>query len=494
MKLALVSFITLIAVAANAQQQADLVVINAKVRTMHRSQRTAEAVAVAGNKIIAVGSNAAIRRSIGPKTIMVDASGRLLLPGFNDAHVHFMAIGNKFSSIDLRRSNSGSDIVREIEHYVKFLPNGRWVLGGQWRYELWPKGETPNRKLIDAVTPDNPVLLYNSDSTTALVNRVALDLARINKQTKDPSGGEIVRDPSGEPTGLLKGKAVDLVQRLVPQDHARNWKEIAQTATNYAASLGVTSVQDVHSDDLLGVYRELEKEGKLKTRVYDCVSLSDWAKTHRAFDDGVGSMARQGCVKSFTEGDDDWTPTLKAEILTADKAGVQVAVHAIGTKPNEILADIFEEVARQNGSRDRRFRAEHAEGPSAESLRKYAALGVIASVQPSLFASGGLYREMFDANVPLALGSDAPMTDLEPMLAIDGAVRSGLSIQDAIFAHTFGSAYAEFREAEKGALAPGRLADMVIWSANVFSDGPKGIRSAKAVITIVNGKIVYESK
>ncbi|MDM7922243.1 MAG: amidohydrolase [Pyrinomonadaceae bacterium] len=492
MRLRSVFIIALLAATAFAQSAADLVIVNADIRTMDRSLPRAEALAVTGNKIAAVGSNAAIRKLIGPKTNVVDASGRLLLPGFNDAHVHFMAIGNKFSSIDLSGFGSTADIVRELEYYVRFLPKRRWILGGRWRFELWQNGERPDRKLIDAATPNNPVLIYNSEPSTALVNSVALGLAGITKLTKDPQGGEIVRGPDDEPTGLLKGKAIDLVSRLVPENHTRNWKEIAETATNYAASLGVTSVQDVHSDDLLAVYRDLESQGKLKTRVYDCVSLSDWAKTRRAFDIGNGSLARQGCVKSFTEGDDEWTPTLKADVLAADKAGVQVAVHAIGTRPNEIIAGVYDDIVRTNGPRDRRFRAEHAERPNDETLRKYAELGVIASVQPYLFTSGlsGAYRRMSDANVRLAFGSDAPMTEFDPMFAIFAS--GTLSLEEGVRAYTLGSAYAEFQETVKGTISKGKLADFVILSDNFFEPAPKRAARPFVLLTVVDGEVVYE--
>jgi predicted amidohydrolase YtcJ len=251
------------------------------------------------------------------------------------------------------------------------------------------------------------------------------------------------------------------------------------------------------------VYRELERQGKLKTRVYDCISLSDWAKTKQRFaKSDPDAMVRTGCLKGFHDGDDEWTPTLKADVIAADKAGWQIVIHAIGAKPNRIVLDIFEETARLNGKRDRRFRLEHAEGITKEDMPRLGKLGIIASVQPYLFggAAGirnGYYAELKQNGAILALGSDAPMTELDPFRGITAALGSkderGLSMEEALRAYTAGSTFAEFQEGVKGAIEVGKLADIVIISTSIFGADPTNIILATAEMTIIDGKVVYES-
>lgn len=501
--LAAVIIATLVSAAA-AQKPADLVIVNADVRTMNDRQPTAQAVAIAGNKIAAVGANDEIKRLVGDSTRVIDAGGRLVLPGFNDAHVHFAAIGNKFSSIDLRDARTPDDVAAALAFHARFLPKGRWILGGQWSFKIWPSGVAPHRELLDAVTQDNPVFLYNSEPTTAFVNTAALRLARIDKGTRSPAGGVIETGKDGEPTGILRGSALELVRRLVPSDHEKNWPEIIETASNYATSLGITSVQDTHSDDLLSVYRDLESKGRLKTRVYDCVSLSDRGKVvQKVTSSKDEGLARRGCLKSFSDGDAEWARELEAAILAADKSGDQVAVHAIGETSNSTLADILLRTVRTNGTRDRRFRIEHAERASPLTIRKYGSLRAIASIQPYLFNGGvgrGYYGSLTEAGVILAMGSDAPMTDLDPMKAIVSATKktngegSALTVTEVIRAYTAGSAFAEFQDKVKGKIAVGMLADLVVLSDNIFIAQGSALEGTKAVLTILDGKVVYDDK
>jgi predicted amidohydrolase YtcJ len=477
---------------------ADLVIVNGDIRTMAEKTPRAEALAVVDGRIVAVGKNEDIRKRIGEATKVVDAGGRLVLPGFNDAHVHFMAIGNLFSSLDLRRARSGEESARAIERFAQFLPEGRWILGSGWDSENWMPASPPDRGLIDAATPLNPVLLYNAKPDTAFVNSVALKLAGITAKSADPPGGEIVRRADGEPTGVIKGSAIGLVSRLVPPDHTRRWDELAAAASNYAASLGVTSVQDTHSDDMAAVYLKLEAAGKLKTRVYDCVELTAANIEKYSADRGRG-MARRGCLKSFAELDEGWSATLKELVRSADKAGHQVAIHAIGSLANANAIGILADVQSGNKTRGRRHRLEHAEGITEEDRERLRGLGVIASIQPYLFGRGAAdteyYRSLQAAGVELALGSDAPMTEFDPLLGIRAMMRGSegtASIENALRAYTLGSAFAEFQESEKGTLESGKLADIVILSENIVSD-PGRLDAARVVLTIVGGRVVYDA-
>lgn len=501
---ALATFLLILSIGGSAltqERDADLVIFNGAIRTMDNNQPLAEAVAIVGSKFVSVGSNAEVRKLVGTKTIVLDAAGKHVIPGINDAHVHFMAIGNKFSSVDLRSVGSFDEMRQRFEYFARFLPNGRWILGSGWNPEKIRPPSDSALFLLDDLTPDNPVFVYSSDPNIAFANSEALRVAGISRSTPDPPDGTIVRDGYGKPTGVLRGKALQMLIRHIPRDHTRKWAEIAETASNYAASYGVTSVQDTDSDDRAAVYRELERLGKLKTRIYDCIGLSQWAITKKSpVRDNADSMVTTGCVKGFHEGDDDWTPKLREDVIAADKAGWQVAIHAIGSKPNRIVLDIFEDAIRLNGPRDRRFRIEHAEGIAAADLPRLGKLGISLSIQPYLFGRGAGYRNIYyerlrRAGAKLALGSDAPMTEFDPLLLLS-AESLGQKLGDtttvSVYDHTFGSAFAEFKENVKGRIAVGLLADLVILSQNRISSGSEALRVARVSVTVANGRIVYQ--
>jgi hypothetical protein len=474
--------------AAAGPPTADLVLINGNVRTLDRSAPLAEALAVSGGKITAVGSNPQIRKLIGERTRVIDAKGRLVLPGFNDAHVHFAAIGNKFSSIDLRKVRTAEEMAARFAEYVRYLPKGRWILGSGFDPALATKDGGKLRQLADDAAPDNPVFVYSTDVTLAFANGEALSRAT-NAAAAGSAGG------------FLRGGAVGAVASIVPRDHVRNWPEIIQTATNYAASLGITSVQDMHSDDMTDVCRGLEQAGKLKTRVYDCVPISyvsDLAANGVKAAKGT-AMVRTGCVKSFSDGDETEAVWLRRDIAAADKAGVQVMVHAIGPRANAVVLDAFESVARANGRRDRRFRVEHAHNAADPDLPRFARAGIIASMQPWLFfagSHGSVFERHLKLGTRIAFGSDASMTDLDPLLGIQAAITGpgAVGLEDAVRAYTVGSTFAEFQEKVKGTIERGKLADLVIISDDIFTIDPKKIRNAEVVVTVVSGRIVYEKQ
>jgi len=499
-----ISLLFLVSVNLSAPNEIDLAIVNANIYTIDSSKPKTEALAIKDNKIIAVGTNEEIRKLINANTKVVDAKGRLVLPGFNDSHVHFTGIGNQFSSIDLRSVTSTEEVVQKLRHYVRFIPKGRWILGGQWNHRNWKPRKLPTKELIDSVTPDNPVFLYNHDAKMAWANSAALKLAGIDKDSSNPGGGEIVKDESGEPTGLLKGTAMLLVKFKAPKTQTREWLAVTETATNYAASLGVTSVQDVHSDYQTDVLLALEKEGKLKTRVYDCTPLHEWKKLQTIMTEkpSKSSLVRVGCLKSFSDGFEESIPQLYENINGADKAGLQVMMHAIGNKPNEIILDLFERIEKENPKRDRRYRIEHAFRFKFENLARFASSNIIASLQPHLFGGNEPYRSFLNNETKIAFGSDASITDFNPLFGIhaavnrgsfEGGVKQSLTVEEAVRLYTLGSAYAEFQEDVKGSITAGKLADIVILSDDIFTIATEKIRDAKVLMTIVDGKIVYEA-
>ena len=489
---------------------ADLIVVNAVVRTMDDKFPRAQSVAVSGNKIIAVGTDSDIKKLAAKNTKIIDAAGKLVIPGFNDAHVHFLGIGNLFSSLDVRDAMNTRQIAEKIRYFVRFVPKNRWILGNGWNHLRWKPAQMPNKILIDEAAPDHPVFLYSSDAKTALVNSAALKIAGITIDKQADKNGAVIRDENGEPTGILTGDAMRRVRGLVPAFLTQDKPAVAETASNYAAAFGVTSVQDMSADDNTEIYRELLRQGKLKTRIYECIGLTDWKKTGGAkFNRTEGdAMIRRGCLKHFTEGDAELIPDLTEKIAAADRAGWQVMIHAIGGASNAVILSVFENVIKENGGRDRRFRVEHAHNIRIEDIKRFGASKIIASMQPALFFGGVLnnsepYRSLLETNAPVAFGSDSSMIPINPFEGIYAAVMKensigaektqSLSVEEAVKLYTIGAAFAEFQENEKGTISVGKLADFLILSENIFTIDPNNIGRSKVLTTVMNGKIVYES-
>lgn len=465
-----------------AQSPPDLVIVNANVRTMDKANPRAEAVAIAEGRINAVGTTEDIKKLAGENTRTIDAQGKLLLPGFNDAHVHIIALGNQFSSIDLSDARTPNDVVTKLRRFADFLPKGRWILGGK----LDPAVEISLAQ-IDAATPENPVFVFHNDPKSAIANSLALTAAKVDDKT-----------------GAVSESQLDEIRSVVPQDHIRDLAAIVETASNYAASLGVTSIQDMHSDDLAAVLRSLAREGKLKTRVYDCVSITNWAKLAVVGAKAAEGdpMVRTGCVKGHYDDEDEATASLGRNIAGAESVGLQVMVHAIGPKANQVVLTEMEKAIKANGARDRRFRIEHSSGMRPTDVARFARSKIIPSMQPILFFSEGSgstddYRRLLDSGAQIAFGADAPMRGLNPLEGIHAAVNAGgkrgLTVEEAVFAYTMGAAFAEFQEKEKGSIEVGKLADIVILSSDIFAENAD-IRSAYVTMTFVNGRLVYENK
>jgi predicted amidohydrolase YtcJ len=528
--------------------QADMVVLNANVFTGNKSKPKAQAIAVVGNKIVAVGTDAHIGAMAGPQTKRIDAGGKTVVAGFNDAHVHFMETGSQLSSVDLRDAKTPQEFVARIKAFAAKIPKGRWILGGQWDHENWTPNSLPTAAMIDAATPDNPVFVNRLDGHMALANSVAMRLAGVDKNVKDVAGGEIVRDAAGNPTGIFKDAASTYIEKAIPAPTFEEQIEAAQAATDNAASYGITSVQDVSAGTTVGAYQELLRRGTLKTRIYGCSPLNDykrWVNTgvRYAFGD---AMLRVGCLKSYADGSlgsttawffepyldapnstglamADVNTTMRQTIKDADNAGLQVRIHAIGDKANATILDHYQTVDKENGPRDRRFTIEHAQHLRMEDLRRFAGQKVVASMQPFHIIDDGrwawkrldekrlkgtyAFRTILDSDGVLAFGSDSPVAPWNPLYGVYAAVtrrtlddknpggwipEQKISVEETVRAFTWGSAYAEFQENWKGTLETGKLADFVILSEDIFSIDPTKIRDVTVLKTVVGGKLVFE--
>ena len=530
-----------------AATTADLVLRGGRVWT-GKGRPEGTAIAVRGERILAVGSDAALAPLVSPATKVVDLRGRLVVPGFNDAHVHFLSGGFGLLSVDLRDAKDEADLARRLGAHARTLPAGTWIQEGNWDHESWPSKALPTRQLVDPATPDHPVFVQRLDGHMALANSRAIQLAGVTRDTPDPPGGTIVRDAQGEPTGVFKDNAADLVARVIPEPSREMNLRAARAALAEAARVGVTSIQDNSSVDALPTYLELRRRGELTARmsVWRYASSALLPLKQAGVRTGLGDdWVRLGALKILSDGsmgagtaaffepyaDDPKTsglllhavPDLERLILEADAAGFQLAVHAIGDRANSLVLDAFEKAARANGPRDRRFRIEHAQVVRKADLARYKALGVVASIQPShciddmrwaekrighaRAADSYNFRSFVASGIPVAFGTDWFVEPLDPRLGLYAAVtrefpgggppggwfpEEKISLEDAIDLYTRGSAYAEGSEAVKGTLEPGRLADLVVFAADLFRVPPRQILATPVDLTVVGGRVVFE--
>ena len=538
-----------------------LAVVNARIWTGEPARPWAQALAVADGQLLVVGGTEEVRARLSsgpagpgaPVPRVIDAGGRLLLPGFIDAHVHFLEGGFRLASVQLRDATSRDAFVRRIREFAAAVPPGTWITGGDWDHSLWG-GALPDRAWIDAVTPDHPVWVNRLDGHMALANSVALRLAGVGDDVAPVEGGAIERDATGRVTGVLRDNAMGLVDRVVPPPSPETSDRALTAAMRYVAAQGVTSVHHMGTWSDLEVFERAQRAAALDTRIYAAVPLDTWARlrdhvaARRLGPDGRGdTWLRIGALKGFVDGslgshtaafhepyadapqDRGLLVTdeqkLYEWIAGADKAGLHVCVHAIGDRANATLLDIYARVVRENGPRDRRFRIEHAQHLAPADIPRFAALGVVPSMQPYHAIDDGrwaerfigperikttyAFRDLLDAGAPLAFGSDwfvAPPTPLEGIHAavtrrtLDGANPGGwvpaqkVTVEEAVAAYTRGAAHASFEEGVKGTLTPGALADFVLLDRDIFAVPPEQIRDARVLLTVVGGRVVYEAK
>jgi predicted amidohydrolase YtcJ len=534
---------------------ADLVLTNGKIWTVNKSSPQAEALAVRHGYLVAVGSNADVKALIGPGTRVLDLQGRRVLPGFYDSHVHLLGSGMRLAQVALKDAADEVEFGRRLKEFDTKLPKDRWLLGGEWDHDRAFAGKLPTADLIDKYVSDRPVFLRRYDGHMGVVNSRVLKLAGITADTKDPPGGVIYRKPgSKEPTGLLRDNAMDLVERHIPPPSDTEIVEAVKAALDEARREGVTSVQDMDGSDeatrrkLFRLYQQMARNGKLTLRIDLRWPLADWKSLAKlGIEAGFGDdWVRIGGVKGFVDGSlgsstakmfESYvheknstgvyvTPLAKLReyIEGADQAGLSIAVHAIGDQGNAELLDIFAEVVKKNGPRDRRFRIEHAQHLRPQDYARFKELGVIASMQPYHIIDDGRWaegrigakrcassyalRSLLDVGAKVAMGSDWSVAPLNPLWGIDAAVNrrtldgknpkgwfpeQRITVREAIEGYTLTSAFAAFQEKDLGSLEVGKLADLAVLSRDILADAERdSIANTDVLLTMVGGRVVYE--
>ncbi len=535
------------AMPSNSAVAPSLAVVNAHIWTGDTRRPWADGIAVGGERILAVGSSAEMRKLASGDTQVIDAKGMMIVPGFIDAHIHFLEGGFGLSSVQLRDAKTPREFADRIAAFAAGARPGTWITHGDWDHELWG-GDLPHRDWIDAATPANPVWVRRLDGHMSLANSAALAAANVTRATPDVDGGTIVRDENGEPTGIFKDNAEPLVARAMPKAPADREDQALDAAMRYVAERGVTSVHHMGTWADLTVFERAHATGRLGTRIYAAVPIPTWERLRdtvaargrgdewlrigalKGFVDGSLGSHTAAMLEAFTDAPNDLglfvnTPEdLYAWTSGADAAGLHMIVHAIGDRAIRTQLDIYERVAREHGARDRRFRIEHAQHVTPEDIPRFAALGVIASMQPYHAIDDGRWaervigperarwtyalRSLLDARARLAFGSDwfvAPPTPLEGIYAavtrrtLDGANPNGwhpeqrITVEEALRGYTADAAFASFEEREKGKLASGTLADFVMLDRDITRIPPETIRDASVMMTVVGGRIVHSS-
>ncbi|MDO8680776.1 MAG: amidohydrolase [Acidobacteriota bacterium] len=535
----------------------DLIVVNARVYAGDGASELAEAVAVRGNKVIRVGTNSEIRRLRRAQTTVIDAKGGAVLPGFNDAHAHFISGGLSLDQVNLLEAKTLDEVRDTVRVWAESHPEREWILGRGWYYQPFTGG-LPTRQILDALVPDRPAYLTAYDGHTGWANTRALKLAGITRRTKNPANGTVVKDPrTGEPTGVLKESAMQLMRAASPQPTREDKVAAIRAGLEEAHRLGVTSVQNAGgSPEDLDLYNELRKRGELTLRVYQALSADasltdadldrlEQVRTRFADDpllktgavklmaDGViethtAAMLEPYANRPETKGHANFTPEqLNKVVAMLDRRGWQVMTHAIGDAAVRMALDAYEAAAKTNAApeRGRRHRIEHIETIDPADIKRFGAIGVIASMQPlhglpspagddvwstnigpERAARGWVWNSMARAGGKLAFGSDWPVVTIDPLMGLhvaitrtrlDGLPEGGwlpaerLPLRKAIDAYTRNAAWASYDELRKGTLSRDMLADLIVLSDDIFNTPPGRIIDAHVVVTIVDGKVVY---
>lgn len=538
---------SLISISCEQEPSADLIITGANIWTADEQNPSANSLAISNGKILAIGKEETILKYSSSKSQKIDLAGKFLMPAFIDSHVHLMTGGRSLLSVDLRDADSPEEFSKRVGDFAESIPEGQWILEGNWDHTLWG-GELPHRDWIDGWTPNTPVLLFRLDWHMALANTAALKFAGLDKHTKEVVGGSIGRDKDGELTGILKDNAMNLVMDKIPPMSEEEKDNAFDAAMAYFLSNGVASVHDVDAlfEDFesYATAQKFQKSGKLNLRIYAATPLKEWESLQAGKlqkDEWIKSGSLKGFVdgslgshtaafhEAYTDKADDKGFFINSEeelyewISGADKANLHVMVHAIGDKANHVLLNIFEKVARENGTKDRRFRIEHAQHIAPEDIQRFRELGVIASMQPYHAIDDGRWAETYigperikttyafqsllQSGARLTFGSDWAVAPASPLKGIhaallrqtlDGANPDGwvaeqkISLEAALKAYTIDAAFASFEEDIKGSLEVGKLADFVVLSEDLFQIDPGKIKDVLVLQTYVGGKKVFE--
>jgi predicted amidohydrolase YtcJ len=547
----------IVVAAAQSSPTADLIVINARVYTVHTEQPWAEAIAVRDGKIIAVGDENRLKSYRGKSTKVIDARGHLLLPGFTDCHIHFMEGSLGLTRVVLNDAATVEEIQRRVKDYADSHRQEPWIQGMGWTYPTFRPSGLPNRKILDEVVPDRPAFLVAFDGHSSWANSKALAMAGIDRNTPDPPNGQIVRDENGEATGALKEAAGDLIQSKIPKPTRAERLTALRQGIHEANKAGLVRVHSAGQDfEYLDLYNELRNQGALTLRFYVAYFLDPPglnADINRQIEDarhkyndewisaGVVKTMLDGVVEAHTAAmlapySDDpsqsgklfWNPDqYKTTIADLDRRGLQIFTHAIGDKAVHLALDAYQNAEEVNHTKDARPRIEHIETISAQDIDRFGKLGVVASMQPlhsypdedtlSVWARNigperasrpWVWRSIAAKGGVLAFGSDWPVVTLNPWRGVQTAVtrqteageppggfvpEQRLSLEDAIRAYTLGAAFAGRRDKTEGSIEPGKLADFIVLDRDLFKIEPAQIGKTEVLLTMVGGKVVWES-
>ncbi len=524
--------------------KADKIYINGNILSGLTNGERLEYIATKDNIILDAGIGD-YEHFIKSKTKIIDLNNKFVVPGFMDNHTHFMSGGNLLMSIDLHSANSKNQFIKQFNSYTKKINSGEWITGGNWDHENWG-GLLPDKNWIDPYTKKNPVLVSRVDGHMALANSVALEISGITKDTPDPVGGVVGRDPkTGIPNGILKDNAIRLVSINIPEKSEEKKKRILNTAMKHAASVGITQIHDMCSWEDLETFKKNKND--LTLRIYAIPWYTNWEKLIQLIEkEGVGDdILRWNGIKAMVDGslgsrtawmhhaylDDrntsglliiDDTLKFKKMINVIDRNGIQLAVHAIGDKANDWIIDMFEVLNKKNGFRDRRLRIEHAQHLTESAIDKIIKTGIIPSMQPygciddtrwmhkridhSLMSRSYIFKTFLDNGVNLTFGSDWDVTPLNPLEGIyaavtrstlDGSKPEGwfpdqkITVEDAIICYTKNNAYAGFQENKLGTIEKGKYADFVVLSDDITKIDPEDILDTYVLRTVVNAEDVY---
>jgi predicted amidohydrolase YtcJ len=524
---------------------ADLVLVDGKVATMETAGDFAQAVAVRGRRIVRVGTNEEVRALVGPETEVLSLGGKLVLPGLVDSHVHFLGGSLSLDQLDVSRADL-PEIQKRLAERIRARPEESWVVGRGWSYAAIP-GRLPNRADLDAVSRDKPVFLVAYDGHTAWVNSNALELAGVTAATPQPEFGEIVHDETGQPSGLLKeGGAMSLVRSRIPEITREDKRRALLRGLSEARRLGLTGIQNASgNEEELGLYEELDREGLLTLRTISALrmtpdlteaDLESYERLRKRYSSG---NVRAGTVKAFIDGvvethtaamlepyaDDPsqlGETTMPVEelerlVLEFDRRKFQIYVHAIGDRGVRVTLDAFDRARKENPDWDRRHRIEHIEVISKDDIPRFGSSGTIAGMEathwfPTPQSEDGVWaRNVGRARLPLAFnwqaiadsggrlsfGSDWPVATLNPLVGLRNATArkdQKLDPYRALRAYTIDAAYASYSENELGSISPGKLADLVVLSQDVFTIDPAEIHKVETLLTIFDGRVVYRSE
>ena len=557
----LVSFLSvillLLAGCSGGRPGADTIILNARVYTVDAGRPWAEAVAVREGRILAVGTTKAVSRHKASETLVIDAGGRLVLPGFMDSHIHFVSGSTSLAKVDLAGTKTVEEIQERIRVFARENPDASWVQGRGWMYAAFP-GDMPHKKFLDEIVPDRPAVMSCADGHTTWVNSRALAVAGVSRDTKDPLNGTIVRDESGEPTGALLEEAGSLVSRHIPRPTEEGTLASLRQGLSEAARLGVVRAHGMGGEfEALDLLDRLKSEGALTIRL--SVSMwvdppgpagEDWKAYEEAraryddewlslggiklmldgvIDSGTGAMLDPYENQRGNRGKLFWEPeAFKRAVAAFNAKGLQVSTHAIGDAAIRLSLDAYEEAALAAGNQHVRNKIEHAEDIAEVDISRFGRLGVIASFQPlhanpdptwmgTWIANVGPEREqrafawkaVLDTGGRLAFGSDWPVVTLSPWPGLQVAVtrrslegypeggwlpQHKVTLEEAVYAYTLGGAYAMHREKEEGSIEPGKLADLIMVDRNIFEIYPREIAKTEVLLTMVGGRVVHDAR